>query len=69
MIKYIYNFVRYYDECQVLQDGDIEDFHKIFKTLDEKLKFKMEIESNSISFLDLKLFVQKNHLETKKKCL
>ena len=36
----------------------------MLKTLDEKLKFTMEVGGNSICFLDLKIYIQHNRLET-----
>ena len=36
----------------------------MLNTLDEKLKFTMEIGGNSIGFIDLKSFIQNNRLET-----
>ena len=36
----------------------------MLNTLEEKLKFKMEIGGNSICFLDLKISIQNNRLET-----
>ena len=44
--------------------GKLKYFHKMLNTLDEKLKFTMEIEGNSICFLGLKISVQNNRLET-----
>ena len=35
----------------------------MLNTLDEKLKFTMEIGGNSICFLDLKISIQNNRLE------
>ena len=35
----------------------------MLKTLDEKLKFTMEVGGNSICFLDLKIYIQNNRLE------
>ena len=60
-------FGRYRDDCLVLWCGDIEklnDFHKMLNTLNEKLKFTMEIGDNSMFFLDLKILIQNNRLET-----
>ena len=53
-------FGRYRDDCFVLWCRDIEksnDFHKLLNTLDEKLKFTMEIGGNNICFLDFKFFI------------
>ena len=36
----------------------------MLNSLDEKLKFTMEIRGNSICFLDLKISIQNNRLET-----
>ena len=60
-------FSRYRDDCLILWCEDIEklnDFPKMLNALDEKLKFTMEIEGNSISFLHLKIHIQNNHFET-----
>ena len=49
-----FNFDRYRDDCLILRCGDIEklnNFHKMLNTLDEKLKFTMEIGGNGICFL------------------
>ena len=57
--KYFY-FGRYRDDCLVLWCGDIEklnDFYKMLKTLDKKLKFAAEIGGNSICFLHLKIYI------------
>ena len=61
-----FHFGRYRDDCLVLWCGDIEklhDFRKMLNTLDEKLKFTMEIGGNSICLLDLRISIQNNCLE------
>ena len=61
-----FHFGRYCNDCLVLWCEDIEklnDFHKMLKTLDEKLKFTMEVGGNSICFLNLKIYIQNNRLE------
>ena len=60
-------FGRYCDDCLVLWCGDIEklnDVHEMLNTLDKKLRFTMEIGANNICFLDLKIYIQNNRLET-----
>ena len=60
-------FGRNRDECLLLWCGDIEKlnyFHKMLNTVDQKLKITMEIGGNSICFLDLKISIQNNCLET-----
>ena len=61
-----FHFGRYRDDCLVLWSGDIEkphDFRKMLNTLDEKLKFTMEIGGNNICLLDLRISIQNNCLE------
>ena len=43
---------------------NINDSHKMLTTLDEKLKFMIEIGGSSICFLDLKMFIEGNRLVT-----
>ena len=44
--------------------GKINDFQKLLSTLDEKFKYMIEIRGSSICFLDLKIFIEGNRLET-----
>ena len=52
----------YHGDCLVSWCRDIEkinNFHKMLNTLDEKLKFMMEIGGNRICLLDFKIFYLK----------
>ena len=64
--EYFY-FGRYHDNYLIIWCGDTEkinNFHKMLNNVYEKLKFTIEIAGSSICFLDLKIFIQSNRLET-----
>ena len=60
-------FGRYRDDCFVLWDGTVvrlNEFFSFINTLDQDLKFTMELGGSSICFLDLRISVINNHLFT-----
>ena len=61
-------FGRYHNNYLVLWCRDIEKlyYHKMLNTLDEKLKFMIEIGGSRICFLYLKTFIEGNRLVTTK---
>ena len=58
---------RYRDDCFLLWNGRTErlsDFLAFMNSLDEKIKFTLEIGGDSLAFLDLKITIQNGRLET-----
>ncbi len=58
---------RYRDDCLVLWTGTMERLHQFFgfiNTLDDKLKFTMEIGGDTLAFLDLLISIVGNQLFT-----
>ena len=65
--KELIYYGRYRDDCLALWAGEesrLQFFLEFMNTLDEKLKFTMEIGGDSICFLDLKISIKNNKLET-----
>ena len=66
LVNYFF-YGRYRDDCFVIWNGSKErlnNFHKFLNSLDEDLKFTMEIAKGSLCFLDLKISIVNNKLVT-----
>ena len=60
-------FGRYRDDCLSLWIGSIDalnDFHDFLNSLNSNLKFTMEVGNETLCFLDLKISIRNNKLET-----
>lgn len=58
---------RYRDDCFILWNGEpdrLNDFLEFMNSLDEKLKFTLEVGGNVLAFLDLKISIENGRLET-----
>ena len=63
----LFFYGRYRDDCFLLWTGSVERLHQFFNfinTLDERLKFTMEIGGDTLAFLDLLISIIGNRLFT-----
>ena len=67
LFKDLHFYGRYRDDCLILWLGPqsrLNQFHDFVNTIDENLKFTMEIGGDSINFLDVKISIVDNVIHT-----